>query len=167
MTWCLVSSGILAWRILSPTFIKPLWKIRCKLAIFELMCTEISDDSALNSWGNGSCCITCKRSVFLKANSTAVTKLKLFLVGAPLFLFIQLAYNLMIHATWHVNVKNDGFRPQRIFDARLLCFLDVQLVTFVSLFSKCSLVMPPGSTVSSCLLFAIEFMLRLSEASSL
>ena len=63
-------------------------------------------------------------------------------------------------------MKNDEYRSQLIFDARLLCFLDVPLVTFVSLFSKCSLVMSFGSTVSSCLLIVIDFMLKLSEATS-
>ena len=116
------SSGILTWRILPPTFIKLLWKTGCRQAIFELLCTEIPDDSALNSWGNDSCCITCKRSVLLEANSVAVRKLKLSLMSAPLFLFIQLVFNLMIHATWHVNVKNDEYHLQLIFDARLLSF---------------------------------------------
>ena len=78
---------------------KPLWKIGYRLAIFKLLCTEIPDGSALNSAGNDSCCITCKRSILLEANSIAVRKLKLSLLSAPLFLFIQLLFNLMIHAT--------------------------------------------------------------------
>ena len=94
-------------------------------------------------------------------------KLKFSPVVAPLFLFIQLVFILMIHATCRVNMKNDEYCHQLIFDAKLLYFLDVLLVNFVSLFSKCSLVMSSGSTVSYCFLFVIEFMLRLSEATSL
>lgn len=89
------------------------------------------------------------------------------LVVLPFLLFIQLVLGLMIHATWRVNVKNDEYRPQLIFDAKLLWFLDVLLVSFVSFFSECSLVMSSGSTVSSCVLFVVEFMPRLSKETSL
>ena len=154
MTWCLDSSGILPWWILPPTFIKPMWKIGYRLAIFELLCTEIPDDSALNSWGNDPCCISCKRSVLLEANSIAVGKLKLTPMSVPLFF------------TWRANVNNVEYGPQLIFDARLLCFLDVLVITLVSLFFKCSLGMLLSGTVS---LFIIcnSIYLRLSEATSL
>ena len=79
-------------------------------------------------------------------------------MGAPVFFFIQFAFNLMIHAIWLVNVKNEEYHPQLV----LFCFLDVLVATFVSLFFKCSLVMLLGSTLSPCLLFVLEFIPRLS-----
>ena len=148
ITWCLDSSGILlAWRILPPIFIKPLWKIGCKLAIFEMLCTENPVGSVLNSRGNYSCCIICKSSVLLEASSIAVRKLMFSPVGAPLFFHYLVGFYLEGPCYMTCNVKNDECRDQLIFDASLLFILDVLLVAFVSLFSKCSMIISPGSTV--------------------
>ena len=64
-------------------------------------------------------------------------------------------------------MENDEHLSQWIFDANLHRFLDMLLVTFVFLFSKCLLVVSSGNTVLYYLLFVIEFILRVSEATSL
>ena len=105
--WCLLSFGIFACLILSPTLIRLSPKMGFRPISFEVDGIGFEDYIKSYSFGNDSNWACRKRIALLWLISAVVRNLKFSLSSIPLFHFIQFSLSLSIHERWWINVIND------------------------------------------------------------